>query len=314
MTCCATNNSIRCVEQGETPQQMARHREIARRYAWIAEGCRQRCRDNANPARLMANLRLGELERIFTARYGDTLPYDDAGLDDFIVVAHHIAHLGGEIEEHIVAWASLWLPQMPQHEAERWACEVKAKPRKWRADTLAWRLRLRMTERTTLGVTTIGAFDMSKADREAERRRKRRDAERERRARNNTGRPRGRPKNGSRILRGQQVERNFTGHGISAHETGLPAQDGYTCAQEVPQRGLPTGNRGPRVAISDIVPRCFIQDQIHFKTAASPALSPVITAGIPTRPSRRRGVADSPWQDERRKELIEVSHQQRRRQ
>jgi hypothetical protein len=69
----------------------------------------------------MANLRLRELERIFTARYGDTLPYDDAEMQDLIIVAHHIAHLGGEIEKHIVAWVSLWLPEMPLHEAKRLA-------------------------------------------------------------------------------------------------------------------------------------------------------------------------------------------------
>ncbi len=57
-----------------------------------------------------------------------------------------------------------------------------------------------MAERTSLEITTIGSFDMSKAEREEERKRKRREAERARRARNSSGRPRGRPKK----MRGQQ--------------------------------------------------------------------------------------------------------------
>jgi hypothetical protein len=98
------------------------------------------------------------------------------------VAAHHIAHLGGEVEKKIVAWVNLWLPDMPQHKEARWPRKVKAKPLLWRTDTLAWRLRLTMAERTRLGITTIGALNMS-TGRQAERRRRRRYAERERRAR-----------------------------------------------------------------------------------------------------------------------------------
>jgi hypothetical protein len=31
----------------------------------------------------------------------------------FTVAAHHIAHLGGEVEKKILALVSLWLPDMP---------------------------------------------------------------------------------------------------------------------------------------------------------------------------------------------------------
>jgi hypothetical protein len=172
--------------------KQARHTEIARRYAWQAK--QRRAAEDTEPARLITLIRLRELERLFRGRYGRFLPDDDAGLDDLIVAAHHIAFLRGEVPKHIVAWARAWAPWMPSDEAKRLAERVAAEPRKWTADALAWRLRLSRAERTELRITTIGAFDMSKAEREAARKQRRRDAERARRAKRSTGRPRGRPK------------------------------------------------------------------------------------------------------------------------
>jgi hypothetical protein len=176
----------------------ARHTEIARRYAWHAQ---QRQGEKTDPARLITLIRLRELERLFRTRYGRFLPDDDdAGLDDLIVAPHHIAFLRGDVITHIMGWARAWAPWLPQDKAQALAERVAAEPRKFTADALAWRLRLSMAERTSLEITTIGSFDMSKAEREEERKRKRREAERARRARNSSGRPRGRPKK----MRGQQ--------------------------------------------------------------------------------------------------------------
>jgi hypothetical protein len=83
---------------------------------------------------------------------------------------------------------------LPRDKAQALAETVAADPRKFKADALAWRLRLSMAERTSLKITTIGAFDLSKAEREAERKRRRCEAERARRAKNSSGRPRGRPR------------------------------------------------------------------------------------------------------------------------
>lgn len=176
------------------PNAQARHSEIARRYAWQAQ--QQRRRNDAKPDHdyLITLIRLRELERLFRHRYGRFLPDDDAGIDDLIVAAHHIAFLRGEVIAHIVAWARAWAPWLPSHEAERLAKRVAAEPRKWTADALAWRLRLSMTERTALKITTIGAFDMSKAERVAIQKERKRDRERARRATKRTGRPRGRPR------------------------------------------------------------------------------------------------------------------------
>jgi hypothetical protein len=202
----------------------ARHTEIARRYAWQAQQRRKRHDEKPDPARLLTLIRMRELERLFERRYGRLLPDDDAGRDDLIVAAHHIALLRGDVIKHIVDWARAWAPWMPSAEAERLAERVAAEPRKWTADTLAWRLRLSWAERTDLRITTIGAFDMSKAEREVERKRRRREAERARRAKRSTERPRGRPKKcvASR-------DSTIAGHGFS------PDADGS--AREAPDTG-----------------------------------------------------------------------------
>ncbi|QIG91974.1 hypothetical protein [Bradyrhizobium sp. 6(2017)] len=181
-----------------TSQVNARHAEIRRRYAWHA----QQRREKPDQARLITLIRLRELERIFQSRYGRFLPDDDAGMDDLTVAAHHVAFLRGDVATHIVAWARSWAPWLPQDKAKQLAERVAAEPRKFTADALAWRLRLSMAERTALKITTIGAFDVSKAEREEERKRKRREAERARRAKARSGAARGRP----RKMRGQQVE------------------------------------------------------------------------------------------------------------
>jgi hypothetical protein len=80
----------------------ARH-EISIRYDWHAN----QQRTGRHP---LSFVRLRELERIFRSRYGFTLPNDDAGRDDLILAAHHIAHRNGEVVRQIVCWASLWAP------------------------------------------------------------------------------------------------------------------------------------------------------------------------------------------------------------
>jgi hypothetical protein len=188
-----------------------RRAEIARRYAWQAQQQRKRNDSKPDHDRLMTLIRLRELERLFKHRYGRFLPDDDAGMDDLVIAAHHIAFLRGEVIAHIVAWARAWVPWLPPHEAERLAKRVAEEPRKWKADALAWRLRLSMAERTALKITTIGAFDMNRAEREEERKRKRREAERARRAKRSSGRSRGRPKKKAWPAGNEDI----AGHGFS---------------------------------------------------------------------------------------------------
>jgi hypothetical protein len=195
----------------------ARHAEVARRYSWAARQRRKTGRaEKPDPGRLMTLIRMRELERIFQSRYGRFLPNDDAGREDFEIMAHHIAHLRGAAVERIVAWARAWCPWMPGAEATALAERVAAKPRKWNADSLAWALALKMTERTALRITTIGAIDCGKAKRAEIRKAKDRDRKRARRAATRSGKPRGRPtKNASAAESDSIAADSFSASGAS---------------------------------------------------------------------------------------------------
>jgi hypothetical protein len=168
-------------------QIQARHAEVARRYAWHAR--RNRKHPRGSP-RLIALVRLSDLEQLYRRRYGAILPYDDLGVGDFALAAHHIAHLGGDTFNKILAWGRAWLPQMPRYQAEALAEEVLAAPKTFKAATLGWRLRLTDQEREELGITTIRAIDPPSPAQRAERRKRR---QRERMARHRQSQRDGKP-------------------------------------------------------------------------------------------------------------------------
>src|SRR5262249_38299984 len=58
----------------------------------------------------------------------------------------------------------LWAPWMSPQEAAALAAKVIASPRKFRAGTLGWQLRLTDDERTHLKITTIRPFDVTPAE------------------------------------------------------------------------------------------------------------------------------------------------------
>ena len=137
------------------------HTEIARRY---------KAKQAQKPRVSITSLRINELNRLFTARYGHTLPDDDAGRDDIIVMAHHLARCPGEVGRRIRNWIELHAPWMTSDMAAEIIRFVISNPIKWRADTLAHRVRLTETERRRLGIRTIGAIDMTKDERKKARR------------------------------------------------------------------------------------------------------------------------------------------------
>jgi hypothetical protein len=166
------------------PRDTPAHREIARRYAWQAwqrEKCLRIEPGRTGESKLIALIRMRELERIFSSRYGPILPDDDAGREDLMIAAHHIAHLGGDAESHIASWARLWAPWMTDDELEAITADVMTGPRKFRADTLGRRLRLSQGEREDLAITTIGAVHFNAAQRKAARKHRRWTNERARR-------------------------------------------------------------------------------------------------------------------------------------
>lgn len=131
----------------------ARHAEIAKRY--------ERHRLGSKPS--IAVLRVRDLGKILDSRYGPTIPDDDAGRDDLLIVLHHLVWLTGDSRKRILGILALRAPWMATTEANNIAQCVLAKPLKWKADVLAWRLGLTLAERRALRVTTIGACDAPKA-------------------------------------------------------------------------------------------------------------------------------------------------------
>lgn len=112
----------------------------------------------------MATLRLNDLARLFRARYGLTLPDDDAGRDDLHVALSHLAPLSGA-RDRMARYVEIWAPWLTVAEARQVMDAALTQPQKWKADQLAWRLRLTAADRAALGITTIGAIDLNKAAR-----------------------------------------------------------------------------------------------------------------------------------------------------
>lgn len=119
-----------------------------------------RRRGSSSP-RQIAALRLNDLNRLFRARYGVTLPNDDAGRDDMMIAVNHLTSLKHPLER-IDLWLELWCPWITLKERNAIAGDAMIHPHHWTADQLAWRLHLTDADRTALAITTIGAIDCSK--------------------------------------------------------------------------------------------------------------------------------------------------------
>lgn len=158
------------------------HHEIAVRYAWM----RREQKHRRGSKKLIARLRMREIERLFAHRYGERLPDDDSGMEDLVLAANQIAQMDGNAEDHILRWAwewAYWLFDKKDVDPVLFARRIANNPRRYKADTLARLLNLTMSSRTALGITTIGAIDCSKQQRaELRRQRKRAYAEARRRA------------------------------------------------------------------------------------------------------------------------------------
>src|SRR5438034_10355696 len=158
---------------GETPQQNARHSEIARRYGRNNQKRGRRC-----PS--IAAFRIRDLQNFFADKYGATMPDDDGASDDLLVLLHHVAHLGDP--RALRVYAARWCPWLCHGEFAAMIAEIDCTPLRWRADSLARRIGLDDATRTRLGITTIGAIDCTKAQRTKRRKRRNTAAHRARRA------------------------------------------------------------------------------------------------------------------------------------
>jgi hypothetical protein len=132
-----------------------RYREMAKRKA-----------GRTSPVRTMAAARISEIQRIFDYRYGraQIVPATDEGFQAARVMVHHIGRLKHS-QRRMSDWLLRCAPWMSPRDHERLISEVEECPLKWTADKLAWKLRLTQAEREGLGITTIGAIDLPKAER-----------------------------------------------------------------------------------------------------------------------------------------------------
>jgi hypothetical protein len=132
----------------------------------------------ADLARL-AVLRSVDLTKIFRDRYGHTLPDDDAGRDDALLMLGILAWRpnAGKLMRNFLEVSAPWLRRA---EAEAMIADALSHPPMFAsADVIAHRLGLSFADRQRLGVTTIGAIDCDKAAREERRRRRKNDRRRE---------------------------------------------------------------------------------------------------------------------------------------
>jgi hypothetical protein len=134
----------------------------------------------------IVTLRLHDLSILFYSRYGaQRLPDDDSGRDDLKIALNHLACLPRP-QKAISVWLEAWAPWLTLAERAEIVRPILDAPQRWKADALAWRLHLTMEQRTMLGITTIGAIDMPKAQRT--KRRKQRDRDRLKAKRKQQGR------------------------------------------------------------------------------------------------------------------------------
>jgi hypothetical protein len=152
---------------------MQKPRRLVGNVKWFSTKQKPRGRSRRSPMQLVA-LRMNDLAILFRSRYGQELPDDDSGRDDLEIALNHLACLAHP-RGHIASWIKAWAPWLTAGEEAEIVPPILANPQRWKADALAWRLKLTMEQRTMLGITTIGAVDQNKGART--KRRKQRDRE-----------------------------------------------------------------------------------------------------------------------------------------
>lgn len=159
-------DAVEVVRSRVDSHQRAQHTEIKRRY-------RRRSSPRTKPQ--FASLRLRDITKLIRARHGVELPNDAAGVLMVEIAAHHLAMLNANPIDRINRWVDLWAPWYRLGELKTLREDVLRQPKRWKADQLAWVLRLVEADRRALGITTIGAIDMGKRERMARRRQRSRE-------------------------------------------------------------------------------------------------------------------------------------------
>jgi hypothetical protein len=121
--------------------------------------------------RLIGRLRIGELHKLFAGRYGgDRISYefpdDDAGREDLVILLQHYGFTNPPKMARIVKLRTPW---MEIDEVIRTFERINTYPRKWRAEILGRELRVTRAEWQRLGPRTIAPCDMTREERNQER-------------------------------------------------------------------------------------------------------------------------------------------------
>jgi len=143
-------------------------------------GSRPRPRPRFNYARC----RINQIQKLIEHRHDGVVPdTDDA--DRYVwVVAQHMAQINPDaIEVELLKWCKRWAPNFPEAEITRIASGASENPYRFKPDTIAHKLGVKMAERTALRLTTIGAIDCTAEQRAAARADKKRRRARRRAAR-----------------------------------------------------------------------------------------------------------------------------------
>ncbi|MCK1480473.1 hypothetical protein IVB27_38515 [Bradyrhizobium sp. 197] len=134
-----------------------------------------------------STLRCNDLERFYRDRYGALLPDDDAGRADALIMLHHIYFRQAVDRPWLMnEWLNRCAPFIVGEEREAMIAAVFRRPMKYRADRLAQELGLTFARRQRLGITTIGAIDVTAEQRKE--RQKMKDTEQHAKRRRDAGR------------------------------------------------------------------------------------------------------------------------------
>lgn len=122
----------------------------------------------------MTSIRLGEINRLLTRRHGEVLPDTPDIRRTITVIAQHLAALPKDPRRTIPSWLELRAPWYGVGDAKALVLATIDKPKRYKARTIGWLLKLIDIDRKALGITTIAPIDILPADRakqQAERRR-----------------------------------------------------------------------------------------------------------------------------------------------
>lgn len=136
----------------------------------IAEMAERQDRESKTQAELLSHLRVKEIETLIRARHGVVVP-DGRGTDDLDACNAYLMAVAGSRGE-IEGWASRWLPWLDDPQVIEKAHKLAAKLARGRkgatvlrADAIARLLTVTLEERQRLGLKTIGACDVGRAER-----------------------------------------------------------------------------------------------------------------------------------------------------